>query len=65
MKERTVILMLMECNRTERAILVAETDEPEVDQHWLPLSQIEVQEKENSIIEVEMPEWLAQENGLI
>lgn len=32
---------------------------------WLPLSQIEIEEKGGDTVEVTMPEWLAKDKGLI
>ena len=32
---------------------------------WLPRSQIEIAPADNGLVEVTMPEWLAQQKGLI
>ena len=50
--------------RTERAVLVSDTGEKE-DGVWLPLSQIETEQKPDGTAIVTMPEWLAAERGLV
>lgn len=49
---------------TERAVLVSASDDREK-AVWLPLSQIEVERKDNSTAVVTLPEWLAKERGLV
>jgi hypothetical protein len=50
--------------RTDRAILFHTGDKTEA--AWLPLSQVEVAETGiGGIFTVTLPEWLAQEKGLI
>lgn len=52
-------------HQTEKAILVSD-DGDEKKAVWLPLSQIEVTEtKKSGIVEVALPEWLAEKKGLI
>lgn len=49
---------------TDRAVLVS--DDGDRDKAvWLPKAQIEIERKRNPIIEVTLPEWLAQDKGLI
>lgn len=45
--------------KTERAVLASDTGDKE-DAVWLPLSQIEIDGET-----ITMPEWLAEEKGLI
>jgi hypothetical protein len=52
---------------TDKAILVTDTGDPS-DAVWLPKSQIEVQEEDperGDTITVTLPEWLAEDKGLI
>ena len=49
--------------RTDRAILVSDDGDKE-NAVWLPLSQVEVLPKNDGMVEVTMPEWLAVEKGL-
>jgi hypothetical protein len=51
-------------HRTDKAILVSDDGDRD-NAIWLPLSQIEVEEHQSGIITVTMPEWLAQDKGLI
>jgi len=51
--------------RTERGVLVADSDDEDAKRIWLPLAQIEIVEKANGTAEIDMPEWLAQDRGLI
>lgn len=64
MKSDLVDLTMQLHHRTERAILASDDGDKEK-AVWLPLSQIEVLTKENGIVEVTMPEWLAVEKGLV
>lgn len=60
--EATVILH----SETEKALLVSETEDGK--KIWLPKSQIEVLKMtsgEFDVIEISLPEWLAQKSGLI
>lgn len=48
--------------RTEKALLISDGDA----QAWLPLSQIECEgEPGDTDVDIEVPEWLAMEKGLI
>ena len=52
-------------HRTERAILVSDDDDRE-NAVWVPLSQVEVEETgKTGIVVVTMPEWLAEDKGLL
>lgn len=48
---------------TERAILVS--DDGGETKHWLPKSQIEYETRDNGIVEVTLPLWLAREKGIV
>lgn len=50
-------------HRTERAVLVSETDDSE--KMWLPLSQIEIEHGSGDCWRVSAPEWLLRNKGLI
>lgn len=50
-----------EIHRTDKAILVRDGDK----EVWLPLSVCEINEKRNRIVEITLPEYYAQEKGLI
>lgn len=50
--------------RTEKAILVSDSGD-KAKAVWLPLSQIEIEEKGGGVGEITLPEWLALEKGLI
>lgn len=57
-------------HETNAAILVSDSDEDDAEKVWLPLSKINVARTGNrlngkEVVEVEMPEWLAKEKGLI
>lgn len=47
---------------TDKAICVTQDDK---NNFWLPKSQIEYELKDNGIVEVTMPEWLAREKGVV
>lgn len=49
---------------TEKAIRVGETTDPS-EGFWLPKSKIEYAETGANIVEVTMPEWLAEEKGIL
>jgi hypothetical protein len=49
---------------TERSVLVSETGDRDAAE-WLPLSQIEVEMTGPSTATISLPEWLAQERGLV
>lgn len=49
--------------KTEKAVLFS-TDGVKANAAWLPLSQIECEDDEGPT-EIVIPEWLAQERGLI
>lgn len=51
--------------RTDRGVLVTETDDEDAERIWLPLSEVEIVEKANGTASIDMPEWLAQDRGLI
>jgi hypothetical protein len=64
MNRRTLIdLSVIIVRRTEKAVLVkdAEGAKPV----WLPLAQVEVEGEVGAVGEITLPEWLAQEKGLI
>lgn len=64
MKSDIVDLTVIIMHQTDKAVRVADSEESEA--VWLPLSQIEVEPVDRSNIAiVSMPEWLAQEKGLI
>lgn len=48
---------------TDKAALVKDTED--ADAIWLPLSQIELDGNPGSVGTVSLPDWLAQERGLI
>lgn len=50
-------------HQTDKAVLVAADEDAE--DVWLPLSQVEVDGDVGTVGTVTMPEWLAQERGLI
>lgn len=49
---------------TEKAVRVSESGREEKS-FWLPKSQIEIERKSGTVIEVTVPEWLAQNKRLI
>jgi hypothetical protein len=64
MTRRTIIdISVIIVHRTEKAVLIkdAENAKPV----WLPLSQVEIEGGSGEIGELTLPEWLAQEKGLI
>lgn len=50
-------------HRTDKAVLVKDAEDAAP--VWLPLSQVEVDGEPGAVGEVTLPEWLAQEKGLI
>ena len=64
MKSDLIDVTMQLHHRTDRAILVSDDGDKD-NAVWLPLSQVEVLTKENGIIEVTMPGWLAVEKGLV
>lgn len=48
-------------HKTEKAVLVSD-DGDEENAVWLPLSQVELEPRERTVT---LPEWLAQDKGLI
>ncbi len=68
MRSDLVDLLLFEHHRTAAAVLVSDTGE-EAHGVWLPLSQVEIEAKPGrpggNEIMVTLPEWLAQQRGLI
>lgn len=50
--------------KTERAVLVTDSDKK--DATWLPLAQVELTPSEKkAVYTLSVPEWLAQDRGLI
>lgn len=49
---------------TDRAILVSD-DGDKNNAVWLPKSQIEIDERKGKTLEIQVPEWLAADKGLI
>ncbi len=50
--------------KTSKAVLVSD-DGDKAKAVWLPLSQVEVEEKAGGIVIITMPEWLAIQRGLV
>lgn len=52
-------------NQTERGVLVASDEDAEP--VWLPKSQIEIEDVplRGQVMEVTLPQWLAEEKGLV
>lgn len=50
---------------TEKAVLVNLDETNEDDAVWLPKSQIEINKKQKTTINITLPEWLALNKGLI
>ena len=63
-KSDLIDLTLQKHHETPKAILVSD-DGDKNRAVWLPLSQVEVVEKGQGIVEVTVPEWLAKDKGLI
>lgn len=51
-------------HRTAKAVLVSDSGDRDK-AVWLPLSEIEIEDKGRGLFEVTLPEWLALEKGLI
>ncbi|WP_022727254.1 hypothetical protein [Fodinicurvata sediminis] len=51
-------------HQTEKAVLVSSDGDRE-NAVWLPLSQIEVEDGKDGLVDITCPEWLAHEKGLI
>lgn len=49
---------------TAKAILVSDDGDPD-NAVWLPKSQIEFEKKKGNLVEVTMPQWLAEEKELV
>jgi len=49
--------------RTDKALLVKDAEDS--DPVWLPLSLVEVEGEAGEVGEITLPDWLAQEKGLI
>lgn len=64
MKSELIDLTMKKHALTAKAILVSD-DGDEKKAKWLPLSQVEVEEKSQGIVVVTLPEWLAIEKGLV
>lgn len=63
MKSTVIDIEVLIVHRTEKAVLVKDTEDGEG--IWLPLSQVEVSGDPGQIGTVTVPEWVAQERGLI
>ena len=63
MKSDLIDVTMQLHHRTDRAILVSDDGDKD-NAVWLPLSQVEVLPKNDGMVEVTMPEWLAVEKGL-
>lgn len=63
MRSNLVDLKLRLHHRTDKAVLVSDTDEKD-DAIWLPLSQVEVEEQ-GAYATITMPEWLAIDKGFV
>lgn len=50
-------------HRTDKAVLVKDAEDTEP--VWLPLSQVEVEGDPGQVGEITLPDWLAQDKGLI
>lgn len=59
-----VDLTLQLHHETDKAILVSDDGEQD-NAVWVPKSQVEIERKKGGLVEVTMPEWLAQEKELI
>ena len=64
MVELLTQVTMKEHYRTDKGILVSETGKKS-DAIWLPLSQLDVEEKPNDVVILTMPEWLAIKSGLV
>jgi hypothetical protein len=51
-------------HETEKAILVS-NDSNRANAKWLPKSMVEIQEQNGVIVEVTLPRWLAEREGLV
>jgi len=63
MKSTIIDIAVIVHHRTERAVLVSDDGDRE-SAVWLPLSQVEIDDDGSNHI-ITLPEWLAQEKGLI
>jgi hypothetical protein len=63
MKSDLIDVTMQLHHRTDRAILVSDDGDKD-NAVWLPLSQVEVLPKNDGMVEVTMPEWLAVEKGI-
>lgn len=67
-RTRTEVLVLTPIRYTDKAVCVKAEDGTEC---WLPFSQIDepdeqyIREAKNEPIEIEVPNWLAEEKGLL
>ena len=67
-QRRTVEIDAVQMARTKGAILILDENDQ---QHWLPLSQIKILEDEDvddgeePLVKLEVPEWLAIKEGLV
>lgn len=64
MSEAIVTIEMKIHARTERGVLVS-ADEDKASAVWLPLAQVEIVEKSKGMVEIDMPEWLAEDRGLV
>lgn len=60
---KLIDLSVIIVHQTDRAVLVKDAEDAGA--IWLPLSLVEVDGEPGELGEVTMPEWLAQEKGLI
>lgn len=67
-RDRYEVLVLTPVRYTDKAVCVREEDGKEC---WLPFSQIRdpderyIRECEGQLVEIEIPNWLAEEKGLL
>ena len=66
MKSTVIDLSVMLHHRTDKAVLVSD-DGDKASAVWVPLSQVEIDDDAmpGETVEIVIPEWLAQERGLI
>lgn len=64
MKSDLIDVMVQKHAETPKAILVSD-DGDEKKAVWIPLSQCEIEPKGKGTFELTLPEWLAQDKGLI
>lgn len=62
-RSNIIDLAVIIVHRTDKAVRVKDAEDSEP--VWLPLSQVEVEGEVGQIGEITLPDWLAQEKGLI